>query len=88
MVAPVASVFADWHDHMMDGGGGAGWWVWGILMMILMLGIVALVVWLIVRSTHVHWPSQSSSAREILSERFARGEIDADEYHDRLSKLR
>ena len=87
MVAPVAYALADWHDRMMDGGGGAHWWVWGF-MMLLMLGIVALVVWLIVRSTHIHGPGQSSSAREILSERFARGEIGAEEYHDRLSKLR
>jgi putative membrane protein len=57
-------------------------------MMVLMLGIVALVVWLIVRSSHGSGGLPSSSAREILSERFARGEIDADEYHDRLSKLR
>jgi putative membrane protein len=84
---PIANVLADWHDHMMDGG-GAGWWVWGVLMMVLMLGIVALVVWLIVRSSHGSGGLPSSSAREILSERFARGEIDADEYHDRLSKLR
>jgi putative membrane protein len=84
----VANVLADFHDRMMDGG-GAGWWVWGVLMMVLMLGIVALVVWLIVRSSHGSAPAgQSSSGREILSERFARGEIDADEYHDRLSKLR
>jgi hypothetical protein len=49
---------------------------------------VALVVWLIVRSSHGKGGGPSSSAKEILSERFARGEIDADEYHDRLSKLR
>jgi putative membrane protein len=84
---PVVYLLAQWHDHM-DDGGGAGWWVWGSLMMILMLGVVALVVWLIVRSTHVTEGGRSSAAREILNERFARGEIDADEYHDRLSKLR
>jgi putative membrane protein len=86
-MAFVANVLADWHDRMMDGG-GAGWWVWGVLMMFVMLGIVALVVWLIVRASHSAHGGQSSSAREILSERFARGEIDTDEYHDRLSKLR
>ncbi len=84
---PVATLLAQWHDRMMDGGGGH-WWVWGLFMMIFMVGIVALVVWLIVRSSHGGAGGPSSSAREILSERFARGEIDADEYHDRLSKLR
>ncbi len=62
-------------------------WVWGSLMMLFMFGVVALVVWLIVRFTHPHGPRQSSGVREILSERFAR-ETDADEYHDQLSKLR
>jgi putative membrane protein len=84
---PVANVLADFNDHMMNGGGG-GRWVWGVLIMVVMLGIVALVVWLIVRSSHGNAGGHSSSAREILSERFARGEIDADEYHDRLNKLR
>jgi putative membrane protein len=85
-MTPIASALVDFHDRMM--GGGAGWWVWGVFMMIVMLAIVALVVWLIVRSSHLGAERHSSSAREILSERFARGEIDADEYHDRLSKLR
>ena len=84
---PFTNVLADFHDHMMDGGGG-GRWIWGVLIMVVMLGLVALVVWLIVRSSHGKAGGPSSSAKEILSERFARGEIDADEYHDRLSKLR
>jgi putative membrane protein len=85
---PVANVLADFNDHMMNGGGG-GRWIWVLLIMVVMVGIVALVVWLIVRSSHGSAGGRpSSSAKEILSERFARGEIDADEYHDRLSKLR
>ena len=85
---PVANVLADFNDHMMNGGGG-GRWIWGVLIMVVMVAIVALVVWLIVRSSHGNVGGRSSSsAKEILSERFARGEIDADEYHDRLSKLR
>ena len=84
---PFTNVLADFHDRMMDGGGG-GRWIWGVLIMAVMLGLVALVVWLIVRSSHGTAGGPSSSAKEILSERFARGEIDADEYHDRLSKLR
>jgi putative membrane protein len=85
---PVANVLADFNDHMMNGGGG-GRWIWGLLIMVVMVGIVALVVWLIVRSWHGNAGGRSSSsAKEILSERFARGEIDADEYHDSRSKLR
>jgi putative membrane protein len=86
-MTPVAYFLAQFHDHMGDGG-GAGWWVMGSMMVIFMLGIVALVVWLIVRSTHANGAGQSSSAREILSERYARGEIDHDEYDERLKRLR
>jgi NADH dehydrogenase FAD-containing subunit len=39
------------------------------------------------RSRHGHGSDPTSRAREILAERYARGEIDTDEYHDRLQHL-
>src|SRR5262249_33582801 len=76
------------HDDMM--GGSGWWWLWGTLMMIVVLAGIALVAWLIVRSVQSRGPSRSGaqSARDILNERYARGEIDTDEYEHRLSKLR
>jgi putative membrane protein len=75
------------HDDMM--GGSGWWWLWGTLMMILVLAGIALAVWLIVRSVQSGRPSGGAqSARDILDERYARGEIDTDEYEHRLSKLR
>lgn len=41
------------------------------------------------RGNMMHWLSRdaSSSAIEILNERFAKGEIDEDEYKDRKAKI-
>jgi putative membrane protein len=79
------------HFHHHDMMGGGGWrWLWGMLMMIFVLAGFALVVFLIARSVLLGRPSGggAQSARDILNERYARGEIDTDEYEHRLSKLR
>lgn len=69
---------------MMDGYGGFGMIVW----LVILIAIVALVVWL-VRSagpTGVHYlpphqpPQQRSAGLDILEERYARGEINREEY--------
>ena len=80
-----------WDGHMN------GWaWVWGMFMMI---GFWALIAWVVVTlvRTNAGRPDRSgydSSSRsgptpeEVLANRFARGEIDTDEYQDRLAALR
>lgn len=87
------------YDDMMDGFGvggfGAMWFFWFLIL----VGIVAL-VFAVVRlasrsprqgSDESHGgPSQSvagGSARAILEERYARGEIDTEEFSERLSHL-
>jgi putative membrane protein len=70
---------------MMDGWDGTSW-VWGIAMMVVMVGVVALVVWAIVRAgsgPREHRPD----ALEILEERFARAEIDQEEFERRRQVL-
>lgn len=87
-----AALAADWDGHM--GGDAHGWmWLWGTLMMALFVAVIALVVWLIARGTHGH-PSATpptsaptDHARAILAERLARGEIDPEEYQERLRHL-
>jgi putative membrane protein len=86
------AVLAETWDHgdMMNDGQGNGWmWLWGGLMMLLIVLGVVLAIWLILRNqSHREAPATPTQrAREILAERFARGEIDTEEYRDRLSHL-
>jgi len=74
-------------DQMLTGWGGM---IFGPIFMLAVLGLfVVLIVWL------VRWMSGDSadrtgsgdSALAVLKERFARGEIDKDEFTDRKNQL-
>lgn len=95
----VVARLATWQDRPwgpmdgwrhMDGWGpvgGGGWaWLWGLLILI---GVVALVVLAVLAATRgiSSSGSKTTRAREILDERYARGELDTDEYHERLRNL-
>ena len=91
----VADATADgsWGHHgMMWNGGGMGWFMGPIMMLLFLAAAVAIVV-LIVRSLGGHGPVQGnqptpeSSALRILEERFARGEIDEEEFRNRKKAL-
>lgn len=81
-----------WHDGMnMDSGNG--WLVMVLAMLILLIVALGAVAW-IVRGNHQ--PIQVGPARQppvrltpsqILDDRFARGEIDADDYRSRRAAL-
>lgn len=69
------------------GWGGWGWgdWIVGGVMMLAFWGLVIFGILALVRSTGRHPDSAAphedgGQAMRILDERFARGEIDADEY--------
>ena len=79
----IAQEFAN--DGHMDGWGGGWMWLWGSLMMLTWVAVIAGAVWLVVRSTGQRRPDR---AREILGERYARGDLDIDEYHEKLEQLR
>jgi putative membrane protein len=71
----IASVVADsdWHHD--------GFWFFRFgLLWLVALGAL---IWFLARRRD----RRSSSAREILADRFARGEIDAQEYRERLAEL-
>ena len=69
------------------GGWGGPWWLLFPLVWILVIGTV---IWLAVRNRRQESssPSPVGRAAEILAARYARGEIDTDEYHRRLDVLR
>lgn len=76
------------YDHM-DGWDGGWMWLTGTVWLLVIAGLIGLVVWLVLRASR---PADTSgtgtdSARRILAERFARGEIDADEYARRRELL-
>jgi putative membrane protein len=56
-------------------------------MMALWAAAIAAVIWLVVRGTGRE-RSSADRARQILAERYARGEISGDEYWERLGQLR
>ena len=62
----------------------------GTLMMIMVLVGIAVAAWL--SSEKCSWAARVAAVpdqrRDILNERYARGEIDTDDYEHRLSKLR
>jgi len=87
---------------MMYGGDGWMWndgWGWGgwILMTLVMVVFWSLVITAIVLAiryltggSHPNQasPSSARAAEDVLAERFARGEIDDDEYRQRMTTLR
>ena len=83
----LSTVMADnhgWVDHM-DGWDGGWMWVWGTLMMLSWVAIIAGAVYLFTRRTSGE--DHRDRVREILDERYARGEISAEEYREKLSHL-
>lgn len=67
-------------DHM------AGWgWAGMMIGWILMTALVIIVAWALLGNSR---PRPGNRALELLDERYARGEIDRDEYLERKAELR
>ena len=67
--------------------GAGGWWM-ALWMFLFWAGIILLVVWAVGALPDRGSPrSDRNRAIEILEERFARGEIDRDEFEQRRSTL-
>ena len=69
--------------HIMD-----GWdWAWMTTMMVLFWGLVATVVVVALRHSPVETRRPTVTPEEVLQRRLAAGEIDVNEYHERLNAL-
>jgi putative membrane protein len=86
-VSAVAQTYGD-HPHM--GAGGWGGMILGPIMMIVFIALIVGAVVLVVRWTGLGSSALAggaNKARNILDERFARGEIDKDDYEERKRVL-
>lgn len=70
----------------MHGAHGAGFLPFGPFLLLVMLLLVGTVIWLVARS--VRGSSTGHHARDVLAERYARGEISPEEYQQRRRDLR
>jgi putative membrane protein len=88
MMAGFVSLFADSDGYHMGDWGGGWMWLFGMPMMI---GFVALIVWLVRAGNSSEGPAPREPVdrgREILAERYAKGELSTEEYRERSSELR
>jgi putative membrane protein len=84
MIAMVLAQMGDDGNHM----GGGWWWVMGIGWLVFLALIVLLVVFFVRQSADRGQHHTSRGAEDVLADRFARGEIDEDEYRRRRDALR
>ncbi len=76
-------------DGWRHGWGSGGWgWLWGPIVLLGWVAVIATVGWFLVRSARPGERSGVDRARDILAERYARGELTTDEYRERLEQLR
>ena len=79
------------YDHMMWDGGWAHWILGPLMMLLFLVAAVGIVVvllrWLGGVGDAPRPPRRGSSARGILEERYARGEIDEKEFQERKRTL-
>ena len=73
-------ILAQWMHY-----GWNAWWMW-IPMALFWIAVIAIGVAVFRAVTQRDTPS-STAARDILAERYARGEIDADEFQSRTREL-
>ena len=70
-------------DHM---GWDSGWWPLAAVGMVAMMGLMGWMMWSMMRpGAHRQAPAQD--AVELLRQRYARGELSTEDFHERLRTL-
>jgi putative membrane protein len=88
----VMALAAPHSGHMRDAGWNDDMWIWGSLIMVSWLGLAVVVTWLVVRSINGRAAAAREStgagrARDIIDERYAKGELSTEEYEERRARL-
>ena len=65
----------------------AGWGIHWIWMVVFWAAVIGTIVWAVTRLAPAGTNRNGGTARTILDERYARGELDDDEYRRRRSEL-
>jgi putative membrane protein len=73
-----------WHD---GGNGFAYWWIFPLFFGSLWLLLIGAAIWFAVRWSRLSARRSGTDPVATLQDRFARGEIDADEYQQRTKVL-
>ncbi len=92
------NIFSQWRDYgwghgpgMMNWGFGMGWFgliTMGIFWIVIIVGIIFLIRWLVVSSRGVTYgPKLEETALDILKKRYARGEINREEFEQKKREL-
>ena len=81
-----------WNGGYGGGWGWVGWIITAVVLVVIFAALIAAVVFAVRYFTGGHrglgGSQQARGAEDVLAERFARGEIDADEYRQRVALLR
>jgi putative membrane protein len=69
-------------------GGGWGWWIFMVIFWLaVLIGIIALIRWLWVAGGRTSRQATQDSALDILKKRYARGEINKEEFEQKKKDL-
>lgn len=75
-------------QHMMDGwGSGYGMFFMGLFWLIILALIITLIWFLIKKGSNSPQQSSEENPREILDKRYARGEIDDEQYRQMKKEI-
>ena len=85
--AKQAPPYADWPSHWHMMGGWGYWWIFPLLMMLVMIGFCVLFMLWGPWGHHHSRRDNAGSAIQLLSERFAKGEISKEEFEEKRTIL-